>query len=67
MLWKHVKDFSPYLAGLDIDTPTGNMVGAALRPQGMKESPFSVQPLLQTHQDAEGGPHLDRRGFLESH
>lgn len=59
--------FSPYLAGLYMDTPTGKMLGAALRPQGTMESPFSVQPLLQAQQNAEGGPPLDVRGFLESH
>lgn len=67
MLWRHVKDFSPYLAGLYIDTPTGKMVGAELGLQGTRDSPFSVQPFLQAQQDAEGGPPLDGRGFLESH
>jgi len=67
MLWKHIKEFSLYLVGLYIDTPTGNVVGAALGPpRCTRESPFSVQPLLWAQQDAEGGLPLDGRGFLES-
>lgn len=48
---------------LYIDTPTGNMVSAALGPQGRKKSLFSMQSLLETQLDAEGGPPLDGRGF----
>ena len=66
-LWKHVKDLSLYLVGLYIDTPTGNAVDAAQGPQGTRESPFSVQPLLQTQQGAEGGPPPAGRGFLDIH
>lgn len=60
-----MKDFSHIWQGsIPSGTPIGNMVGAALEPQGIRKSPFSVH-LLQAQQDAEGGPLLNGRGLLE--
>lgn len=67
MLWKCIKDFSPYLAELYIDTPTGNIKGAALGSQGTRESAVPVGGAAhRKEQDAERGPALDGKTFLES-